>query len=697
MLREIQITEQPVSACVPADYTLTLRCRAESDLSLQYQWYQQSEQSESSCCQIPGATQSELHITARESHVYICRVNDRYNNFQFSRWVKVKVLHNVTKALLPVQWQGEPIIVLNSSSSKVPAGKSVCLKCSALGFPAPDYQWYHNGQAMSQKKRSKLLIDSVKLKYCGTYLCCVKNNRGEHWSDPMEITIDDEIAHRTSLSQSCPRVPPVPDACYATDKVALLVGNNNYTHHPNLLAPMMDVFELTVLLKQLNFRVVSLLDLTKDEMLTAVGQFLQLLGKGVYALFYYAGHGYEHPGRNYMVPIDAPQPYLPENCISVQKILQRMQERKTALNVVLLDTCRKWYNHNRNLSELKPLEPMGNTVYGYATSEDAEAYEVQDGELSSGIFMKYLKKHILKEKKVNLVLDDVLEDIGRDHLVTGKQAMEIKHTLIEPRSLCDKICTTGHTHEFQARNKLWVPSTELPKQSLKFPCGVEVELTFHTVFSNIMHVCAKLKWTPPQMADVRVLLCIPLEMTDLFRHNVTKSERIDSLLVSANNRVESDCMLRLCGLQNCKDDMIVQIDLHYTRLDTKQRVHERLHHNLKRPHVAQLFNQKTSAMGPLNCAEAASCCATASSSASPCSSATVSSYSNSCANVFSSSSSICKDRGAVSMYHVDLCPLLVNTELTAPDNVSVDHSPKLLSTRQSKLFSEPEENDEGET
>lgn len=42
-------------------------------------------------------------------------------------------------------------------------------------------------------------------------------------------------------------------------------------------------------------------------------------------------------------------------------------------------------------------------------SEDAEAYELQDGEFSSGIFMKYLKKHILQEKKVTYMLEDVLE------------------------------------------------------------------------------------------------------------------------------------------------------------------------------------------------------------------------------------------------------------------------------------------------
>ena len=59
-------------------------------------------------------------------------------------------------------------------------------------------------------------------------------------------------------------------------------------------------------------------------------------------LFYYAGHGYEHAGRNYLVAVDAPQPYRPENCVCVQRIMLSMQRRCTALSVILLDTCRKW-------------------------------------------------------------------------------------------------------------------------------------------------------------------------------------------------------------------------------------------------------------------------------------------------------------------------------------------------------------------
>lgn len=59
-------------------------------------------------------------------------------------------------------------------------------------------------------------------------------------------------------------------------------------------------------------------------------------------LFYYAGHGYECAGRNYLVAVDAPQPYKPENCVCVQRVMLEMQQKQTALSVILLDTCRKW-------------------------------------------------------------------------------------------------------------------------------------------------------------------------------------------------------------------------------------------------------------------------------------------------------------------------------------------------------------------
>ncbi|XP_075711256.1 mucosa-associated lymphoid tissue lymphoma translocation protein 1-like [Rhinoderma darwinii] len=586
MLKDIQITEQPVCACVPMDFPLTMRCKAQGPTMLYYQWFTYWEYTE--IREIPGATQPDLHIHARQTNLYICRVNDENHRILFSNWVKVKVLKNIPAGAILPDWNGKPIIVTEPVPAHVKTRNTVHLCCYALGLPAPEYQWYHNGLCLPHRRDKEIKIKSVRQKDSGSYLCQVSNIHGEIWSEPAELTSEDDIILQASLQPSIHLGLTPRQRYFATAKVALLIGNNGYLNHPNLLAPMVDVFELSVLLRKLGFCVISLVDLTREEILTSVRQFLQLLDKGVYALFYYAGHGYERSGRNYMVPIDAPQPYRPENCISVQRILQQMQDRKTALNVVLLDTCRKWYNSDCALSKVIPLKPLGNTVYGYATSENAEAYEVQDKAFSSGIFMTYLKKHILKEQKITHMLDEVLEDIGRDPLVNGKQVMEIRHSLKDSRALTDKIHSSGSE---QLNRTVWDRHTKIPKQVVKFSCGVEAELRFKVVFSNLIHTFAKLTKTPPHLSDVRIILYKPTDFVEFSNNGL---DPVDSLLTMEDDGEEVDYMLRLCSLQKYQNNIIIKVSLHCTSLDTGAGFQEILEQIILIPWIVRLMNKTNS-------------------------------------------------------------------------------------------------------
>ncbi|XP_030280411.1 mucosa-associated lymphoid tissue lymphoma translocation protein 1 [Sparus aurata] len=563
MIREIVIVRHPVSVCVPVNHQVTLSVRAESTGILKYQWFTSDEE-------LLGGTEADLTIKAKDTKLYVCRVNDHRGNYEFSEWAKVKVL-DIDKSGLPVQWQGEPHIAVNPKPQTVRQGTKLTLRCTAFGIPTPHYQWYRNGQPLPDKTGDTLQIDHATAEHGGSYLCSISNVLEERWTEAVDV----DIVQPDQL-------PPA--ALTATDKVALLIGNLNYTNHPNLMAPVMDVHELANLLQQLGFRVVSLLDLTKEEMVAAIEKFTQLLDRGVYGLCYYAGHGYEHAGRNYLVAVDAPQPYRPENCVCVQRVMLSMQRRHTALSVILLDTCRKWYNQDCIPSGIMPLGPTGNTVYGYATCEDAEAFEVQDGGKSTGIFTKYLNDHILQTDKVTHVLERVSEDLSKDPLVRGKQVVEIKHTLKEARSLADPVQTAGHTRELHLRDACWKRANELPrKKRLTFDCGVEVEVSFSALFSNVLVAFATVKTTGPQTQDCTVTLSSKPPMEDIFS-GPGRSDEMDSLLFKKSDN--PDCTLRLCGLQKLKESLHIKVDLHYTHKDSKLRKTESKHVDIGEPLAA---------------------------------------------------------------------------------------------------------------
>lgn len=132
----------------------------------------------------------------------------------------------------------------------------------------------------------------------------------------------------------------------ATDKIALVIGNRDYVHLPIDESPLVhtcsDAKMLASILRkpEMGFKVISLINLTRDEMKEALEKFYSLLGEGVYGLLYFAGHGFEQGGQNYLVPVDTAD-WIPEKAVCAQKVLEEMNKFRTELIVFLLDICRK--------------------------------------------------------------------------------------------------------------------------------------------------------------------------------------------------------------------------------------------------------------------------------------------------------------------------------------------------------------------
>ncbi|NXC04663.1 MALT1 protein, partial [Orthonyx spaldingii] len=588
----IHITVQPESQVVTEGTQVSLICCATGPPGLTYQWFCGRQE-------VPGATSPELVIDTAalpgQPQWYICRVNCGAT-FTFSRWAHVQVEKNSSPSSgLQIVRQPRPC--------RLAEGDTLLLQCGAVGNPPPQYQWFRNRHPIEGAQAPQLQVKLVTTAERGSYSCHVFNLFHDVWSQEVDVEIGTIDAGqvgchlcglwetwRAGVSHSV--TPPPSPVLAATDKVALLIGNMHYLHHKQLQAPIVDVHALSALLRQLDFKVVSLLDLCKAEMQMAVDEFLLLLDKGVYGLLYYAGHGYENFGNSFMVPIDAPSAYTSEHCLCVQRVLREMQQRRTGLNIFLLDMCRKRNLNDDVIPQVGALEVTANIVFGYATCADAEAYELSQGELSNGIFVTFLKHWLLEDEKITVLLDKVAEDMGTLEITRGRQALELRSNLSERRALTDPIRPPGQD-ESSARNLQWAKAHVLPEsRHLRFDCGVTVQLGFAAEFSNIMIIYTRVVAAPKDITKCEARLTdIPEELdVDLKCANKESPEEVGSPLASVWSLGCPSCCLysRVCGLQKLRQELAFTVCLQYRYQGVDDFVEERQRVSVGRPLIAKL-------------------------------------------------------------------------------------------------------------
>jgi hypothetical protein len=140
---------------------------------------------------------------------------------------------------------------------------------------------------------------------------------------------------------ACMVVIAAPNA-FAEKRVALVIGNSAYKHSPALKNAKHDAVDIAAALKGLGFRVIEGHDLKKAAMDTTIRDFAVALADANVGLFFYAGHGLQVSGENYLVPIDAKldSPAALEFEMVRLQTIQRVMERATETNVLFLDACR---------------------------------------------------------------------------------------------------------------------------------------------------------------------------------------------------------------------------------------------------------------------------------------------------------------------------------------------------------------------
>ena len=187
-------------------------------------------------------------------------------------------------------------------------------------------------------------------------------------------------------------------------RVALVVGNSAYEYAPKLANPSNDAGDMTARLQALGFEVIGGTDLDRRALVEALIKFGRAAEKADVALFFYAGHGLQVNGQNYLVPVDAQVEYEAEidiSLVSLSGVMQQL-ERGSKTNIIFLDACRdnpfeKQLSRSENRSAASIAKGLGRvqtgsgTFIAFSTQPDAVA---ADGTGRNSPFTTALLKHI---------------------------------------------------------------------------------------------------------------------------------------------------------------------------------------------------------------------------------------------------------------------------------------------------------------
>jgi hypothetical protein len=182
------------------------------------------------------------------------------------------------------------------------------------------------------------------------------------------------------------------DAARSEKRIALVIGNGLYKNAP-LVNPTNDAKDVSQALVELGFEVIHKENLTQNQMREAIRAFGERIRNGGVGLFYYAGHGIQVDGRNYLVPVTAIINHVYEveyESIDVGFVLAQMENARNRLNLVILDACRnnpfarKFRSTTKGLASIDA--PSG-TMIAYATAPGSVA---SDGDSKNGLYTQEL-------------------------------------------------------------------------------------------------------------------------------------------------------------------------------------------------------------------------------------------------------------------------------------------------------------------
>jgi len=199
-------------------------------------------------------------------------------------------------------------------------------------------------------------------------------------------------------------------------RLALIVGNAKYESGNVLANPVNDARAIENALRGMGFTVVEIENAGQKDLKKGIDQFGNKLPDYDVGLFYYAGHGIQFNGENYLVPIDAllsSEQDVEYNCVAVGRVLAKMEYAGTKTNIIILDACRdnpfaRSWSRSSKSKGLAFMDAPSGSLIAYATSPGQTA---ADGKGINGLYTESLLKYM---KEPGMQIEQVFKAVRKD-------------------------------------------------------------------------------------------------------------------------------------------------------------------------------------------------------------------------------------------------------------------------------------------
>ena len=206
-------------------------------------------------------------------------------------------------------------------------------------------------------------------------------------------------------------------------RVALVIGNGAYVDAP-LKNPANDATDVALALREVGFQVTLRTNARQRDMKQAIREFGEALARGGVGVFYFAGHGIQSKGRNFLVPVGAQierESHIEDETVDANFVLAQMEDARNRLNIVILDACRNnpYSRSFRSASRgLAQMDATSGTLIAFATAPGSVA---ADGDGRNGVYTRHLLRQM---REPGLPVELMLKRV-RDGVITETKERQV--------------------------------------------------------------------------------------------------------------------------------------------------------------------------------------------------------------------------------------------------------------------------------